>query len=122
MSKELEKHYQSLAEVYMSAYEDETRLSKRILTAMGVIVSMHSELLSYRLKNTSNEKVKKQEERLMLLEVIISEFSTIADRNWQLRHLLQKKGKEIDLLNAEKEALTNELSKYKEQLEYLTEE
>jgi serine phosphatase RsbU (regulator of sigma subunit) len=122
MSKALEEHYQALAEVYMSAYEDETKLSKRILTAMGVIVSMHSELLSYRLKNASNEKVKKQEERLMLLEGILSEFSTIADRNWQLRHLLQQKGKEIDRLSTEKETLNAELSKYKEQLEQLTEE
>lgn len=118
MSKELEKHYQSLAEVYMSAYEDETRLSKRILTAMGVIVSMHSELLSYRLKNTSNEKVKKQEERLMLLEEVISDFSVISDRNFQLRHLIAKKDKEAAEMMKQLQELTDKIESFEKQIQF----
>ena len=109
MTKEQELYYRSLSDVYITAYEDHISPSKRILTAMGVIVSMHSELLSYRAKNSSNEKVKKQEERLMLLETIVAEFSVIADRNYQMRYLMQQRDKKIEELITENESLKREI-------------
>jgi len=104
-----ELYYHSLASIYITAYEDYTKRSKRILTAMGVIVSMHSELLLYRSKNASNEKARNQEQRLSLLEDIISEFSVIADRNYQMKFLLQQRDKEIEDLTSENESLKLEI-------------
>lgn len=110
--KEKELYYKSLADVFITEYQDNLKLSEKVLTAKGVITSMYSELLSYRIKNGYTSKFKQQDERLQILEDIFDTFSAIDSRNFEYRLVIREKNKEILHLESEINKLRTEIENH----------
>jgi len=84
------EYYKAISEVYLLELQNHIEPSEKILIAMGVIVQMNSDLVSYLLKNKSTEKSKAQSKRLEVLMEVMNYFSVIADRNLQMKGVVKR--------------------------------
>lgn len=95
-----EKYYRELSEVYLFELENMRKDAIKISIAMGVIVSMESDLIIYENKmatidekgnrvRVQNERSKEQWDRLNMLRNSIEYFQTIGAKNDLLRERLK---------------------------------
>lgn len=83
-----EKYYRELSEVYL--FELTTRKNDiiKVSIAMGIIVSMESDLIIFEKKKGKNEKSEEQWDRLNMLRSSIEHFQAMANKNQLLRERL----------------------------------
>lgn len=107
-------YYKELSEVYLTQMEDYLQPSYDIMTAMGIVVQMNSELLEYLTKHKQSEKTKVQKDRLEMLMKIMHAFSSTADRNYQLKLIVEQVRRELIKAEHERDGYKQELNAIKQ--------
>jgi hypothetical protein len=113
MTDHSKDYYINLAE--LKQFENDTILnaSKQLLKASGILYQIHKEVELYGIKSGRNAKYQSSFDRVFELDLIVTEFSTINDHNYQLRTLLKN-----SMLQRDKLALQN--VKLKKEIESIT--
>lgn len=111
------KNYKQLeleAEAYALYFQDKIKTSEQLLTFAGIICHLEGDVLSYRIKNGLNEKIKEVMDRNENLKQIYDHFYILSERVEQLQIMLKKNNARMYEMEIENEKLTKLLTNYKE--------
>jgi len=102
------------AEAYQLYFEDKIKSSKALLELGGIICQLDGDVLSYRLKNGLNDKLKDVMNRNEKLREIYDHFYKISEQVEQMKMIVRKNNAHMLKLEAENEKLIKLLKNYQE--------
>lgn len=83
-------YYKGLAGMYQLTYEDDTAILEAEMILQGIFVELQSDLLKYKIKNGSDERVASSQKRLTLMANQLRIITHIQSNNYILKTKLRE--------------------------------